>query len=157
MDTKRKTYAHRARHNESENDVSLVTAIRACTCGLLVSFAAAVLMLSILAVYALTRPDPEGFLLPIASFLCYPSAIFGGFMSCKLYRGSPVLCGVIFALMNIVVSMVLYPLLPSTDAGSLSTFWFFALRGLLVLCCAVGSFLGAKSLAVSGKRRRRRR
>ena len=157
MDTKRKTYAHRARHNESENDVSLVTAIRACTCGLLVSFAVAVLMLSILAVYALTRPDPEGFLLPIASFLCYPSAIFGGFMSCKLYRGSPVLCGVIFALMNIVVSMVLYPLLPSTDAGSLSTFWFFALRGLLVLCCAVGSFLGAKSLAVSGKRRRRRR
>ncbi len=157
MDTKRKHSAHRTRHNENQNDVSLITAIRACVCGLLVSFAAAVIMLSVLAVYALSRPDPEGFLLPIASFLCFPSAIFGGFMSCKLYRGSPVLCGVIFALMNIVVSMALYPILPSTDAGSTSALGFFALRGLLILCCAVGSFLGTKSFAGSGKRRRRRK
>lgn len=157
MDTKRKYSAHRARHSEGENDVSLITAIRACVCGLLVSFAAAIIMLSILAAFALSRPDPEGFLLPIASFLCFPSAILGGFMSCRLYRGSPVLCGVIFALMNIVISMVLYPILPSTNEGSTSALSFFALRGLLILCCAVGSFLGARSLAASGKRRRRRR
>ena len=156
MDTKRKHSTHHARHGDSEADLSLLGAIRCCTCGLLISLAVAIIIFSILAVYALTRPDPEGFLLPIASFLCYPCAILGGFLSCKLYRGSPVLCGVIFALMNLLLSVILYPILPSTGASQITAPWFFALRGLLIVCCAVGSFLGTRALS-TGKRRRRRR
>ncbi len=156
MDTKRKHPARHARHGDSESDISLLGAIRCSTCGLLISLAAAIVIFSILAVYALTRPDPEGFLLPIASFLCYPCAMLGGFISCKIYRGSPVLCGVIFALMNLLLSIILYPILPSTGASQITALSFFALRGLLVLCCGVGSFLGTRALS-TGKRRRRRR
>lgn len=157
MDTKRKHSAHHPRHSESEGDISLLGAIRCCTCGLLISLAVAIVIFSLLAVYALTRPDPEGFLLPIASFVCYPCAILGGFISCKVYRGSPVLCAVIFALMNILISIILYPILPSTNESQLSALPFFALRGLLVLCCAVGSLLGAKAFTSTGKRHRRRK
>ena len=157
MDTKRKHSSHHSRYGDSESDISLIGAIRCCTCSLLISLAVAIVIFSLLAVYALTRPDPEGFLLPIASFLCYPCAMLGGFLSCKLYRGSPVLCAVIFALMNLLLSIILYPILPSTNESPISALSFFALRGLLVLCCAVGSVLGVKAFAPNSRKRRRRR
>lgn len=149
-------HPQRPRRGDGDGDISLSYAIKSCLCGLLLSLSAALVILSIMTAYSLTRPDPEGVVLPVAGFLCYPAAMLGGFMSCKIYKGSPVLCGVIFGLMMLLLSIILYPILPSTGGHGMSALSFFGLRGLLVLCCAAGSLLGAKTF-VGGKRKRRRR
>ena len=153
----KRKYSQRTRHAEGDGDPSLSHALKSCLCGLLISLSAALFLLAIMTVYSLNRPDPEGTLLPIASFLCYPCAMLGGFISCKIYRGSPSLCGIVFGLMMLLLSVLIYPMLPATDGHGMSALSFFALRGLLVLCCATGSVLGAKAFSGNGKRRRRRR
>ncbi len=151
MDKKRK---HSQR---SDNSPSVSPVFKSCFCGMLISLASALVILCLTAVYALGKTDPESIMLPLSSFLAYPCAILGGFVSCKICKDSPVLCGLIYGLLSVTLSVALYPALPTTGTHSMSALSFFGLRGLLLICCIAGCLLGAKSLSNQKRHRRRRR
>lgn len=157
MNKRKKKYAPSRKTDMTEHEGSAALLIKYCICGALLSFSAVLVILSISAVYALTRTNPEGFLLPIAGVLPYPCAMLGAFITCRLYRQKPLLCAVIYGLFTVVLSLVLYALLPQSYTGTVSALSFFMLKILLLLCCAAGSMLGAKSLETQNRRHRKRR
>lgn len=149
----------RSRHGQkskNSDQSSVGSAAKHALCGLLISLGAATVALVIVALCSLSRPDPEGLMLPVASVLPYPCAILGGFIACKLHRNSPVMCSMLFCIMTLLLSIALFPVLPSTYEGGLSALSFFIMRGLLLGCCISGGLLGAMSPSVKKRRRRKR-
>lgn len=157
MDKRKHNRPSSKKTNDRQDTESVAYAIKCCICGLMISLAAALVMLGIVSAYSLTKPDPESFALPVSSFLSFPCAILGGFISCKLFRGSTAICTVIFGLMNIALSLIVFPILPDTDGNSISALSFFIMRGILLLCCTAGCLLGAKSNSAPKKRRHKKR
>lgn len=151
----RRAPVHRA--DMSEHEGSPTQLLKYCICGLLLSMSAALIILSISAVYALTRTDPESFLLPIAGVLPYPCAMLGAFITCRLYRQKPLLCTAVYGLITVVLSLILYAVLPGSGTEKISALSFFALKILLLLCCGAGSLLAAKSLEAQKYKHRKRR
>lgn len=157
MDKRKHRHSSSARTTDKQDTESVAYAIKCCICGLMLSLAAALVALAVISAYSLTKPDPESFALPVASFLSFPCAILGGFVSCKLFRGSTAICTVIFGLMNITLSLIVFPILPDTDGNSISALSFFIMRGILLLCCTAGCLLGAKSNSSPKKHKRKKR
>ncbi len=159
MNTKqRKTPHNKKRKSEQDsNSTTLASTLKSSLCGTLISLSTALVCISILTAYALTKKDPEGFLLKVASFLPYPCAILGGFVSRRSYVGKcSVICAV-FSLMCVSLSLALYPFLTATLNNSLSALSFFGLRILLILCCIVGCVMGDRSLHQNRKPHRHRK
>ena len=156
MDKKRK-HTHPRAHTSEDGEGGVLFTLRCCLCGLLAMLASATVIISLLCVFALTRQDPVGTVLPVSSFLCYPCAMIGGFVSYRLHRSSPFLCGVISGLMVMLLSLALYPLLPRVSEQAASTLGFFIMRGLILLCCIVGALLGSKTEVRDRRKRHRKR
>ncbi|MBE6547318.1 MAG: hypothetical protein E7667_00370 [Ruminococcaceae bacterium] len=154
MDT-RKKYLSKTHRNSKEDTSSIFFVVKCCLCGLLISLAAAIVVISLTALFSLTKPDPEKSLLIVSSVLSYPCAMLGGFVSYRLFKGNIALCAAIFCFMNVILALLMYPLLPSTT-GDMSAVKFWGLRCLMIACGVMGCFMGSKSFQ-SGKRRRRRR
>lgn len=150
MRTKRK-------HTQRNSDTSSFAMLfKGCSLGLLVSLAAGLAVLCIAAAFSLSKQDPEGIILPLSGFLLFPCSMLGGYLSCKISRDSPLLCGLVFGGMVITLSVALYPLLRSTS-DSHSALAFFGMRALLLLCCIAGCLLGAKSNDTKKRHRHKRR
>lgn len=150
MQTKRK---HTQRNSDSS---SLPLLFKGCLLGLLISLAAGLLVLCVVAAFSLSKPNPEAIILPLSGFLLFPCVMLGGYISCKVCKESPLLCGLVFGGMVITISVALYPFLHSTT-DSHSALAFFILRALLLLCCIAGCLLGAKSNDSKQRRRHKRR
>lgn len=154
MKRKRK---HINRTASTEGEQSLGGAVRCAICGMLISLAAAIALLSILTVFSLARPDPEGLMLAVASVLPYPCAILGGFICTKIGKASPAAAAAIYCGMTVILSVAMFPLLPSTYEHGISALSFFTMRALLIGCCISGTLLGAMSPSGNKRHRHRKR
>lgn len=156
MNKRNKRYAPQHRADTNEREGSITQLLKYCTCGILLSLSVAVVVISISAVYALTRTDPESFLLPLAGILHYPCAMLGAFIAYRLYRQSPLLCTAVYGTLAIILSLIMYAILPGSDKSSMSTLSFLVQRILLLACCGMGTLLSKKSIDAQKHPRHRR-
>lgn len=98
------------------------------------------------ALYALA--DPNRYIAPASLSLFYIASLLGGFVSVKRYKGSPLLCGLLFAAMMLVVMFVVSLILPNTLSADRPFPLEIGLRGITAALSVVGALIG------SGQRKR---
>lgn len=103
-----------------------------------------------------TSADPNRYIAPASLSLFYIASLLGGFLAVKRYKSSPLLCGLLFAAMMLVITLVASLFLPH----SLSAYRPFpleiGLRGIAVALSVAGALIGSGQRKKTPHRKKRR-
>ena len=110
--------------------------------GVFASAVSGAILLTALCFVALGTEDPLALIYPFALLSLLPSNFVGGFVSVKKSNCSPITCGVVYAAMWLILSLIISVFL--AGPSSAHTLWQgVLLHGASVLFCLLGAFAGA--------------
>ena len=112
-------------------------------------------MLVSAALYA--SADPNRYIAPASLSLFYIASLLGGFLAVKRYKGSPLLCGLIFAVMMLAITFLASLFLPHSLSADRPFPLEIGLRGIAVALSLVGAFIGSGQGKKTPHRKKRRR
>ena len=104
--------------------------------------------------YALA--DPNHYIAPASMTLIYIASLLGGFISVKRYKGSPLLCGLLFAAMMLVTTLTVSLLLPNVLISDRPLPLEIGLRGIAAALSIAGALIGSGQRKKTHAKRKRR-
>ena len=110
--------------------------------GLIGFVATGLLLITAACAIAYSSNDPSALIAPLALGALLLSAFVGGFVTCKLTRRAPMLCGVIFGALCTLVMLALCLVLSGAPASHYTFFQGLMLHAFLVLFSVLGAFTG---------------
>ena len=103
-----------------------------------------------------TLADPNRYIAPASMTLIYIASLLGGFVSVKRYKGSPLLCGLLFAVMMLVATLIVSLVLPNTLSFDRPFPLEIGLRGIAAALSVVGALIGSGQRKKTHVKRKRR-
>ena len=121
--------------------------------GYLYSLGIGAVMTLILSFLVYSLADPNRYILPVSFCILYISALFGGFLSAKINRGSALLCGLLNGVMLIVTMLLISFLLSGTYSADYTPGLAVGLRGIAILLSVLGAMIGTHKTSKKPKRK----
>ena len=106
------------------------------------------------ALYSLA--DPNRYIAPTSLSLFYVASLLGGFVAVRRYKGSPLLCGLLFAAMMLATTLLTALLLPHSLSADRPFPLELGLRGIAVALSVAGAFIGSRQRKKTPRRKKRR-
>ena len=125
---------------------SLIGFAIAAFCGLLISFALALIIYK--------TSDPTKFVIPSAFTALYISSFIGGAAATGLNKGSALLCGLCVGVFSLAASLALSLPVPAMHSSGYKLTEALALRAVLVVCALFCAFVGASRKPRQQKRKK---
>lgn len=99
-------------------------------------------------------PDPTSLIAPLALAALLPSSFLGGFITCKLTKQSPMLCGVVCGAMCAIAMLGLSLIFTGAPTSSYTFFQGLLLHALALLFCVLGALTGNYKRKPNPRKRR---
>lgn len=103
-----------------------------------------------------TLADPNRYIAPASISLFYIASLLGGFVSVRRYKGSPLLCGLLFAAMMLVGMFIVSLLLPNALSADRPLPLEIGLRGIAAALSVVGALIGSGQRKKTSSKKKRR-
>ena len=138
-----------------DEDSPIIKAIlRSSLLGILASVLSGGVLLTFLCFFAIRAKDPLSLRPPLSLLALLPSNFFGGFISAKKSKCSPIACGAITAAMWMILSLAVAVCLPY-PASNHALWQSISLHVASVLFCVLGAFAGSYKPVRDTRKKRR--
>ncbi len=87
--------------------------------------------------------DPNRYIAPLSMSLLFISSLLGGFLAVKRHNGSALLCGLLFAVMMLALTLSVSLFFDLSLSADRSLPMEFGLRGIAAALSILGAFIGA--------------
>ena len=103
-----------------------------------------------------TLADPNRYIRPASMSLIYIASLLGGFVSVKRYKGSPLLCGLLFAAMILVAAFIVSLVFPNALSADRPLPLEIGLRGITAALSVAGALIGSSQRKRTSHKKKRR-
>ena len=101
--------------------------------------------------------DPLKFIVPSALSILYISTLLGGYISSRINKRSPILCGLLSSLFVLVFSLLVSLFVPVSLSSGYDIFSAIGSRLAVIVSSLVGAFIGTNYNKSRNSKKKRRR
>ena len=142
------------RQSKSEDEGLLPLLIKNGLIGLGGFVLSGIMLVTAACAAAYACPDPTSLIAPLSLAALLPSSFIGGFITVKLTRQSPLLCGIVCGAMCAIAMLGLSLIFTGAPTSSYTFFQGLLLHALALLFCVLGALTGNYKRKPNPRKRR---
>ena len=151
---KKRTMGNRTRFSDSFPKTRKIGILGNTLRGFAISLIIGIILTLVVSAIVFSAKDPNRYVTPAAFTVLYVCSLLGGFVSSRLNGGSPLLCGLLYSAMLLVLLLLGSLLFGGELSSDYSIQLAIGLRALVVVAALIGAFIGVYKKPARKKRKR---